>query len=418
MRLAVFTSQFPSLVNTFFARDLRGLLEAGWEVDVFTLYPLNADYWQYVPDILNDRCFPRNRVYHGDPYRDLFSIRPSSLRKSAIMLRDLAAVTTSAARFGVRAVVKSSYALLRGAVCSQHHPSRYDHVLAYWGNYAATCAYLYHRLTDCQVPFSMFLHAGTDLYREQVFLPQKLMYADNVIVVCEFNRHFIREKYPELFPHLSEKFHVHHLGLDLEEFTYQPDGRPDRRIIAVGRLEREKGFDVLLQAVSALAQRGLHVELELVGEGSAREALRMLADSLRILDRVTFRGWLAFDKVREAMKQATLLVHPSTGLGDAVPTVIKESMALGTPVVGSNAAGIPELLDHGRCGLLVPPRDSTALADAIQTMLVDHQRRREFADLGRRFAERQFNLWKNAERLSQRLCATTRAATPRLQAPM
>ena len=69
------------------------------------------------------------------------------------------------------------------------------------------------------------------------------------------------------------------------------------------------------------------------------------------------------------MRRATLLVHPSIGLGDAVPTVIKEAMALGTPVVASAVAGIPELLDEGRCGVLTPPRDPVALSEAMERLL-------------------------------------------------
>jgi glycosyltransferase involved in cell wall biosynthesis len=164
----------------------------------------------------------------------------------------------------------------------------------------------------------------------------------------------------------------------------------------------------LIQAVARIAERGVDVELELVGDGPERARLTELARRLGILPRVLFRGFLTFDRVREAMAEATMLVHPSIGLGDAVPTVIKEAMAVGSPVIASHAAGIPELLDGGRCGVLVPPRDVDALADAIERLLGAGVLRRQYADAGRRYAEQQFDLWRNGSALAARLKSAVR----------
>jgi glycosyltransferase involved in cell wall biosynthesis len=110
------------------------------------------------------------------------------------------------------------------------------------------------------------------------------------------------------------------------------------------------------------------------------------------------------------MKQAALLVHPSSGLGDAVPTVIKESMACGTPVVASNVAGIPELLDGGRCGMLVPPQNAQALADAIKALLADPAMRRTYAEKARKYAEEKFDLWQNGQGLATVIRSTKRVS--------
>jgi colanic acid/amylovoran biosynthesis glycosyltransferase len=103
------------------------------------------------------------------------------------------------------------------------------------------------------------------------------------------------------------------------------------------------------------------------------------------------------------MGRATLLVHPSSGLGDAVPTVIKEALALGLPVVASNVAGIPELLDHGLHGILVPPQDGKSLGEAVITLLADDNKRRELGVHGRKFAEQKFNMWSNGKMLAEKL---------------
>jgi len=406
MHVAVFTSQFPTRVSTFFARDMRGLLEAGVELDIFSMYPLDPTLWQYVPDILNEEVLPRDRVHHLSHGQALGSIRPQT--KPSQFLKTALPVCSSAVKFGIIPLAKSTYALLKARAWAEQQIGHYDHILAYWGNYAATCAYAYHHLIGRQIPFSVILHAGTDLYRNQVYLRQKLLHADNIFVVCEFNRQFLQSLYPDAFEAMKPKIHLHHLGLDLADFSFSSDTRPPRTIVAVGAHEKAKGFDYLLRAAHQLTTQGLDIEVELVGQGKETRALRKLAAKLGISERVKFQGWLHPDEVKSAMKRATLLVHPSAGLGDAVPTVVKEAMAVGTPVVASDVAGIPELLNNGRCGILVPPQDVQALATGIARMLSSDLLRRQFAESAREYVEERFDLWKNTRYLADRLRATTR----------
>jgi colanic acid/amylovoran biosynthesis glycosyltransferase len=401
MRLAVFTSQFPGRVNTFFARDVRALLENGFDIDIFPLYPLEPALWRSVPDCLGEDVLQRTKVHHVTYGQVLRSAKLIPSDKLGTFLLDTATITASATRFGVEPLAKSTYVFGKALAWARQFPNNFDHVLAYWGNYAATCAYLFNRMTDRPVPFSMFLHAGTDLYRKQVFLRQKLLYATNIIVVCEFNRNFIRKNYPDIFHSIADKIHIHHLGLDLAEFPYEPEGRLLNKVLGVGGLEKYKGFEYLLRATHELKCRNIDIEVELVGDGRERDALEALSRKLEITDRLSFRGWLPPHEVRNIMKQATILVHPSMGLGDAVPTVIKESMALGTPVVASNVAGIPELLDGGKCGMLVPPQDTEALADAIMRLLANNSMRRKYADAACKYAEEKFDLWRNGRNLAK-----------------
>jgi glycosyltransferase involved in cell wall biosynthesis len=246
-----------------------------------------------------------------------------------------------------------------------------------------------------------------DLYREQVYLAEKMLYADNVFLVCEFNREYIRARFPEAFPRLADKIQIHHLGLDMAATPYSFNGRPENRLVAVGRFERLKGLHCLLEAVAQLSRRGRLLELELIGGGEEEERLRTQAVRLGIAERVLFRGWLSGDGVFDALQKATLLVHPSI-LPDAMPTVIKEAIAVGTPVIASNLAGIPEILDGGSCGMLVPPGDVAAMIAAIERLLDDQPLRVRYAAAGRAHAERRFDMWANGRLLAERLRATPR----------
>jgi len=407
MRLAVFTNQFPTRVSTFFARDIRGLLEAGVEVDIFPFYPVDQSLWRYIPDTLDERIFPRSKVHHINLTESLRSANFPPLGRLVKYIRDTTVVSVSALRFGIRPFAKSTYVLLKAWAAAQTLRGNYDHILSYWGNYAATYAYIFHRLTNERIPFSMFLHA-VDLYQDQVYLRQKLLYADNIFVVCDFNRQYISEHYKDVFERLSKKIHVYHPGLDLAAFPYEPAGCRSRRVLGVGRFDKCKGFDYLVRATHYLTRLGLDVELELIGDGKEADRLKALARELSIDKKIRFRGWLQFNEVRDAMRQASILVHPSSELGDAVPTVIKEAFALGTAVIASKVAGIPELLDNGKCGILVPPRDVKALANAMKMLLTDDLARRTYADAARRYAEEKFDVLRNGQHLANILRSTTR----------
>lgn len=404
MKLAIFTSQFPGRINTFFARDVRGLVDAGVDVEVFAIHPLDDDLWSYVPDLLSEDVLPRTKIHHVSVPRSLKQAigtpRAWGLGPEAM------ALTAAALPHGLSTAFKTAYVVPKALGWVRDHGARFDHVLAYWGNYAATCAYLFHRASGRPVPFSTFLHAGTDLYRSRVYLRQKLSYADNIIVVCDFNRQFLQSSYPATFDRWAPKIYLHHLGLDLGELTFREDGRIANRVIAVGGLHAAKGFDDLVRAAADMRRNGRAIDVVIVGDGPEGPALRQLADALGVGGDVTFLGWQVPDRVVAEIRQAAVLVHPSIGLGDAVPTVIKEAMALGTPVVASAVAGIPELLDDGRCGVLTPPRQPAALAAALAALVPDPGRRRALALLARQRAEALFSQTRNGAALADRLRRT------------
>jgi glycosyltransferase involved in cell wall biosynthesis len=406
MRLAIFTSHFPGRINTFFARDVRGLIDAGIEVEVFVTHPLDPELWRHVPDVLSAEVLPRERVHHSSFSGSVATALtwPRTWRHTPALV----GMTASALGHGLTPFVKTAYVVPKAMAWARRHRSRFDHVLAYWGNYPATCAYAFHRAAGGAVPFSMFLHAGTDLYRSRVYLAQKLRYADNIVVVCDFNRQFLKSTYPAVFDQLAPKIYLHHLGVDVGAVQFSPSGREANRILAVGGLHPAKGFDDLLRAVAELRRRGRSLETVIVGGGPEAKALERLAHELGLGAAVQFTGWQSSEDVLVHMRRAALLVHPSIGLGDAVPTVIKEAMAVGTPVIGSAVAGIPELLDDGRCGVLTPPRNPRALADAIASLLDAPDRRQALAVAARARVEAHFNQTRNGVALADRLRRTER----------
>ena len=144
------------------------------------------------------------------------------------------------------------------------------------------------------------------------------------------------------------------------------------RIGAVGRLEAEKGLSALVEAMVSLPE----CDLVFVGDGSERAHLEALVHTLDIGERITFAGWV--EPPWTENWAVDVLAMPS--LNEGFPMVIVEAMLAGIPVVATTVGGIPEIVVPGSTGMLVPPEDPAALAEALRRMAGDAQLRREMAD--------------------------------------
>jgi glycosyltransferase involved in cell wall biosynthesis len=181
----------------------------------------------------------------------------------------------------------------------------------------------------------------------------------------------------------SSRVHVIPFGIELDAFDALPSRAEARRLLqlpadipvlgVVGRLDRGKGQEYLLHAAALLHDRDMPVHVMLVGEDTRGEtqgygdALRRLASDLRIGDSVSFHGFSR--SVLPAYAAMDCFVLPS--LSETYGMVTIEAMAAGRPVVGTNTGGTPEILRDGESGLLLPPRDPAALADALARLLSD-----------------------------------------------
>jgi len=165
---------------------------------------------------------------------------------------------------------------------------------------------------------------------------------------------------------------VHPSGIDARRFPFRVRGpRADGvlRLVTVGRLVEKKGIEFALEAMALLGRRGIAPRYDVVGEGPLAEPLRARAAALGLADRVRFLGGLPHDRLIQLLGEEDLFVAANVtaadGDQDAPVNVLKEAMATGMPVVATRHGGIPELVEDGASGFLVPERDPAALADAI-----------------------------------------------------
>jgi len=173
-------------------------------------------------------------------------------------------------------------------------------------------------------------------------------------------------------------------GIALERFARVPGAPPDtHHILFIGRFERRKGAAVLLDAFPRVRERVPNATLTMIGEGPERAALERSAEGLP----VRFIGRVEPDALADAMRDAAVVCAPSLG-GESFGIVLLEAMAAGRPVVASAIPGYAAVVREGVDGLLVPPSDAGALAEALVEVLTHPERAAAMADSGRDRATR------------------------------
>jgi len=206
-----------------------------------------------------------------------------------------------------------------------------------------------------------------------------------------------------------------HNGIELEPYLLVGDderrairdelglGADHPVVTTVAVLRRLKGIQYMLDAVPVLLEDHPRLRYVVVGDGAYRDELVTRAASLGISDHVVFTG--ARSDVAAVMAAGDLHVHPS--LTEALPTVVIEAMAARRPVVATDVGGTSEVLTAG--GLLVPPRDTRRLADAVGRLLAHPRQRTALGLAGRRTASERFSIERQARRLADeyRVLATT-----------
>lgn len=385
LRVGYVLKKFPRLSETFILDEILGMEATGVEVSIFSLRL--PDDGRFHADLGRVRAGVRYLPDFGsasalDAFRAVWGLGDRAGEGLGAALRFLDRLPPE----------RRARLLVQGLHLAQEASrERLQHLHAHFVTVAAQTAYLAHLFTG--IPFSVTAHAK-DVYRHTVdpgVFREIADAASPVVTVCQANRRHIEE---HIFGGRGEVEVVYN-GVSLDRLPVRRAGREPGLILGVGRLVPKKGYPVLLEACRILADRGLDLRCVLVGDGDERAPLLELRQRLGLADRVDLVGAASREEVLGWMRRARVLAAPcvtdAEGNRDALPTVLLEALAVGLPVVSTPVGGIPEIVDPGVHGLLVPEGDPAALADALERTLSDDRLSDRLAEAGRARVEERFD---------------------------
>lgn len=397
IRVAYVMSRFPKLTETFILREMLAMEALGVEIELFPLLRERADLVQPGAGPFIERA-------HYLPFlsRRIVASQWSWLREPARRRRylraffDMLAGTWRSPNFllgGIGIFPKVAHA------AREMESLGVDHVHCHFANHPALAGWLIHRL--CGIPYSFTAH-GSDLHKDRTMLPTKVAEAAFVVTISEDNRRLIEST---CGPSTTGRVEVIHCGVDPSAFARRSGSSGDGRlrIVAIGTLHEVKGQTHLIEACRRLVADGVAIDCRLIGDGEDRARLAAQIEDAGLDSVVTLVGQLTGDAVVAELAGADVLVAPSvptrSGKREGIPVVLMEAMAAGLPVVASRLSGIPELVTDGVDGLLVPPGDPGAIADALASLARDPERRNSMGANGRRRIEMDFDVLANARAL-------------------
>ena len=400
-RLAYLTGEYPRASDTFIQREVAALRALGHEVLTCSIRTTGAEHL----------VGPEQRSEHARTFKVLEACRAPLrvlrahgrwLARPARYGRALRLAWTTAPK-GVKGRLYNLIYFLEAGVLAAHLAEQgVEHLHNHIAKASCTVAMLASALSG--IPYSFTIH-GPDIFFEPQHwrIDEKAARAEFVACISAFCRSQLM-----CFADAAHwpKLRVVHCGID--PARYAAAAGHDPVLLFVGRLAGVKGVPLLLEALAALAPAHPALRLRLIGDGPDRAALEARAIRLGLADRVEFLGYRSQSEVADALAGAQIFVLPS--FAEGVPVVLMEAMAAGLPVITTQIAGIPELVDSGISGLLVPPGEAAPLARALDTLLTDPARRHAMGQAGRARVSADFNIATEAAKLSQ-LFQSSGAAT-------
>ncbi|MDF0700189.1 glycosyltransferase [Rhizobium sp. MC63] len=402
MKVTYFSLSFPELTQTFVFNEMKGLGNLGTDIDVVALSRPTDN----VSNLPEDYGFgDRIRYVTADKRR---FARMAVMAKGAAQLlsrgniRALWRLLTSrddeikmpiSLKLSIAAKLRSGDATAKVIHC-------------HFGPAGRVVAHL-KRLGLIDAPITTVFH-GYDLTqymdgRSPQVYRELFEQADLLIPISDLWRSRLIDLGAP-----PEKVTTIRLGIDCEAFDFKVRSvTPGEKIrfITIGRMTEKKGHRFTIEAFSQLASRrpDLDLSLDIIGNGPLLEDIRNLAQDLGCADRIHFHGGMAHQEIRRLLSQAHIFVLPSVKAADGdmegIPVSIMEAMAMGIVVISTHHSGIPELVSHKESGLLVPERDTDALSDAMERLIMNAPLIQTMGFQGRQIVEEQFNEEKQTRAL-------------------
>lgn len=404
MKIAFLVDQFPVVSETFIVNQALGILERGHSVDVLSLRRPNTVSAPVHDEIKAAGLFQRTYYFPQPP----MNLPMRALQAAYLTATHLAAYPSPVIRFlnpfGQRYqlklinIYKALFLLKRGP---------YDIIHCQFGTVGFEGIRLLRLLDKLGISARLVVSfRGFDI-SQYIQRTYEDIYR-NVFQqahVCLVNCDFFRQRMLRLGCPPGKAL-IHRSGLDLEKFPFRvrkPGPHGPIRIATTGRFVEKKGLEYAIRAVAQLINQGYPIVYDIIGDGPLRPVFERIIAELGVDQGIRLLGYQTQKQIIEIFDRSHLFVAPSVtatdGDQDAPINVLKEAMALGLPVVSTFHGGIPELVEDGVNGFLVPERDAAALAEKLRYLIEHPQNWPQLARAGRARVEASYDLRRWNERL-------------------
>lgn len=395
-------SHYPAISHAFVLREVEHLRATGLEVDTLSIHRASDENLASAAD--RAAAATTTSVLPTDA-RELVSAHVIALARAPHRYLSTLALALRTGAPGLRERLWHLFYFAEAMILLRHcRRAGIAHLHAQFADSATDVAMLVthyrrgQRVDGQACTWSLAVHGSVEFYNvDRYALTDKIEDARFAVAISDFGRsQLMRLSDTSRWEHT----HVVRCGVDLA--VYEPPSERSSsptaaEVLFVGRLLHGKGLSLLFEAVAELRGRGLDVTVTVVGDGPARAEVEAAVRALWLSEHVHFLGSVGQDDLRARYAAADLFCLPS--FAEGIPVVAMEAMAMELPVVTTRIMGIPELVEDGTNGLLVPPGRVDALTDALEHLIRAPEERRRMGAAGREKVRADYDVARSARRM-------------------
>src|SRR3990167_1628478 len=383
MKVLYVLDSFPKLSETFILNEIVELIKKGVDVEILALR--NPFETTINEDVLNYKLLDRTEYFQLPAPLKLrfeYGLSPHFYNCIFKSIKYYHAVST------LKHIVRLSY-----------YARNYGNIDIIHVHFAYEAA-----VTGMQIskvlgkPFTFTAHAY-EIFSQPSYSKERLKMlvenAEKIITPSVFNKNYIMKE----TDCAEDKIEIVRATICPEKFTNNKHFNTSEdkiKIIAIGRLVEKKGFEYLIKAMKTVVNKNSSIFLTIIGDGKLRKELMGLSDNLGLSDKINFLGARSNEECIEELSDSDISILPCVrakdGDLDVCPLTLQEAMAMEIPVRSTVVGSMPELIEDGKEGLLVPERNEAALADAIMKLIDKPSLREEMGKRGREKIMREFNI--------------------------
>ena len=394
MKIAFIVSRFPSLSQTFILNQITGLIDRGHKVDIYAVQSDNNPRMH--PDVTKYNLLQHTYYFRKLPAGGLrrkieitglvlryFYKKPRSLLKARLLSGRRKGSILKILCIGFPFLDKKPYDIIH---CHFGPNGILGVTLKEIGVFEGKVVTVFHGY-DISSYLRKHGHAVYNglFMKGDMFLPISERWKNRLIELgCS-----------------EQKIVVHRVGIDTGKFCYLPR-KPGKdgtvRLLTIARLIEKKGVQYAVRAVADVLKRYSNIEYTIVGDGPIKNTLEGLIEELNVGKNVKLLGWRHQEEIIELMKHTDVLIAPSVvsedGDEEGIPVVLMEALAQGMPVLSTQHSGIPELVQDGESGFLVPERNVAALEEKLAYLVKHPEMWQKMGRTGREYVERYYDIDK------------------------